>query len=59
MTVPKSVEKIGEYAFGLRYAPYLGEDIVIPGFTIKCYKDSAALEYAGNYGIKYTIIKED
>ena len=41
VTIPKSVTKIGEKAFGY----YAGDDRN-PNFLIKCYKDSAAHKYA-------------
>ena len=51
MTVPNSVTKLGTRAFGYVYDDTL-MPVVNPDFTVKCYKDSAADEYAKKNGIK-------
>lgn len=55
ITIPKSVKTIGEYAFGFSHDEKTG-CTKIPGFTISCYKDSAAEEYAIKYGFKYSLL---
>ncbi|MBP1535616.1 MAG: leucine-rich repeat protein [Ruminococcus sp.] len=57
ITVPKSVKRIYDGALGMYMAD--GEDpvyAVYSDFTIKCYKYSAAHDYAENAGINYVIL---
>ncbi|MBO6140226.1 MAG: leucine-rich repeat protein [Ruminococcus sp.] len=66
ITIPKSVTSIGDYAVGYRNS--LGGSYnfdgnysalaptKISGFTIKCYKNSAAYNYAVKNGISYELL---
>ena len=54
-SIPKSVTKIGNYAFGYVYDEF-NMPVVNADFTIKCYKDSAADTYAKNNKLKVDYI---
>lgn len=59
ITIPKSVERMGEWAVG--YCTSLARDmdgtpIEIPNFKIFCYADTEGLEYAIRHGFDYEII---
>ena len=66
VTVPKSVTSIGDYALGYRNSTggsynYDGKysvftPVKISGFTIKCYKNSAAYNYAVKNGFAYVLL---
>lgn len=55
ITVPKSVKYINYSSIGFLVEDYEdhSEWIAIPNFLIRCYKDSAAEEYAINFGFDY------
>ena len=59
ITIPKSVKKIGEYAFGYWYGA-VGDSKMhkTEGFTIKCYKNTAAEKYAKDNGFKFEILHD-
>ncbi|MCQ2478978.1 MAG: leucine-rich repeat protein, partial [Clostridia bacterium] len=51
VTIPASVKTIGEKAFG--YIPSDDKDIVLSGFTVKGYTNTAAQTYAKNNKIEF------
>lgn len=53
--VPKTVTKIGTKAFGFYFDNK--KTMKLPGFTFKCYKNTAAYSYAKRSGIKPYIVK--
>lgn len=57
ITVPKSVDVIGESELGFMQSKSDGETVKIPDFTLNCYENSAAYDYAVENGINYKIIK--
>ncbi len=56
-TVPESVYRIGNNAFGMTWSETDNETVKIPDFTLNCYENSAAYDYAVENGINYKIIK--
>ena len=57
-TVPESVYTIGNNAFGMTLSETDRETVKkIPDFTLNCYENSAAYDYAVENGINYKIIK--
>ena len=56
-TVPESVDTIGSDAFGMTWSETDNETVKIPDFTLNCYENSAAYDYAVENGINYKIIK--
>ncbi len=59
--VPKSVTAIGAYAFGYGYSDdyysyILGSFSPIKGFTLGCYPDSAAHQYAVEYNVPFKLM---
>ena len=57
ITVPKGVDVIGESVLGFMQSKSDGETVKIPDFTLNCYENSAAYDYAVENGINYKIIK--
>lgn len=53
--IPKSVTRIGDYAFGYSWD---NEAIKYTDFTIYCYKDTEGERYARDNGFKYVILDE-
>lgn len=56
-TVPESVDTIGSDAFGMTWSETDNEAVKIPDFTLNCYENSAAYDYAVENGINYKIIE--
>ena len=57
ITVPESVGSIEWTALGLTMSETDNEIVTIPDFTLNCYENSAAYDYAVENGINYKIIK--
>lgn len=57
ITVPKSVKVIEASGLGFRMLESESETDKIPDFTLNCYENSAAYDYAVENGINYKIIK--
>lgn len=57
ITVPKSVKVIEASGLGFRMPESESETDKIPDFTLNCYENSAAYDYAVENGINYKIIK--
>jgi hypothetical protein len=61
VTIPNSVTYIGEMAFGYDHADYSADPVKyykVDGFKIKCYKGSAAEEYAKANSLSYEAFHE-
>lgn len=57
ITVTESGYTIGNNAFGMTWSETDNETVKIPDFTLNCYENSAAYDYAVENGINYKIIK--
>ena len=57
ITVPESVKVIEANGLGFRMPESESETDKIPDFTLNCYENSAAYDYAVENGINYKIIK--
>ena len=59
MTIPKSVKKIGKYAFGHYLSSYVDKNnkqvhVKVKNFVIKGYTNSEAQRYAKSHKLKFS-----
>lgn len=58
VVVPATVTSIGKCGLGYYYDDEIGKDVKVEGYTIHCYKGSAAEQYAIDNGLFYVLIDD-